>query len=84
MDQLAVGRRLGPDAKSRRPSDWLRFKPRRGTASVELAILLPFLTFIFLIAVNFARVFYFSQIIENCARNGALYASDLTAQALSP
>jgi Flp pilus assembly protein TadG len=40
--------------------------------------------FIFLITVDFARIFYFSQIIENCARNGALYASDPTAQVQSP
>ncbi|MCI0377032.1 MAG: pilus assembly protein [Gemmataceae bacterium] len=48
---------------------------RRGVAAVELAILLPFLVFIFLVAVDFCRVFYASQIVENSARNGALFAA---------
>jgi Flp pilus assembly protein TadG len=30
----------------------------------------------FVIAVDFGRIFYFSQVIENCARQGALWASD--------
>jgi Flp pilus assembly protein TadG len=41
-----------------------------------LAILLPVLAFMFLIAVDFGRIFYYSLAIENCARNGALYGSD--------
>jgi Flp pilus assembly protein TadG len=49
---------------------------RRGVAAAELAVLLPFLAFIFVICVDFGRIFYFSQAVENCARNGALYASD--------
>ena len=49
---------------------------RSGAATVELAILLPLLTFLFLIAVDFGRVFYYSLTIENCARNGALYGCD--------
>jgi len=31
---------------------------------------------LFLIAVDYGRMFYFSQIVANCARNGALYACD--------
>jgi Flp pilus assembly protein TadG len=54
---------------------------RRAAATVELAVLLPFLVFLFAISVDFARVFYFSQVIENCARQGALYASDPKAPA---
>jgi Flp pilus assembly protein TadG len=50
--------------------------PRRAVAAVELALVLPFLTFMFLIAVDFCRVFYFSQVVTTCARNGAVYASD--------
>jgi Flp pilus assembly protein TadG len=49
---------------------------RRGTAAVELAVLLPFLAFLFVIAVDWARVFYYSVTITNCARQGALYGSD--------
>jgi hypothetical protein len=55
--------------------------PRRtAAASVELAVLLPFLAFIFVISVDWARVFYYTVIITNCARNGAVYASDPITQ----
>jgi Flp pilus assembly protein TadG len=54
-----------------------RVHPRRGAiAAVELALVLPFLMFMFVVAVDFCRVFYFSQVVTTCARNGALYASD--------
>jgi hypothetical protein len=46
---------------------------RRATASVELAVLLPFLVSIFLMATDFARVLYYTITIENCALNGALF-----------
>ena len=49
---------------------------RRGAAVVELAVLLPLLVFIFVVAVDFARVYYFSLTLQNCARAGAMYASD--------
>ncbi len=66
-----------------------RFHPRRddrrrAAAAVELAILLPFLAFLFVVAVDFCRVFYFSLTLTNCARNGALYASDPVTAAQSP
>jgi len=51
-------------------------RPRRGVAAVELALVLPFLGFMFVVAVDFCRVFYFSQVVTTCARNGALYVSD--------
>jgi Flp pilus assembly protein TadG len=51
---------------------------RWGAAAVELAVLLPLLTFLFVITVDFARIFYYAQVIENCARNGAIYESNLT------
>jgi Flp pilus assembly protein TadG len=57
---------------------------RAGAAVVELAILLPLLTLCFLLAADFARVFYFSLTLMNCARAGALYAYDPTAAAESP
>ena len=64
-------------------------RPRRcgqrwGTAAVELAVLLPFLMLLFVLAVDFARVFYCSLTVTNCARAGALYASDPVAAAESP
>jgi Flp pilus assembly protein TadG len=54
----------------------LRGPARRGAAAVELAVLLPFLCFLFVAAVDYARVFYFAVTVQNCARNGAYYASD--------
>lgn len=61
-----------------------RHQERRGVAAVELAILLPLLAFLFVVTVDFARVFYFSLTITNCARNGAMYGCDPTAAQLSP
>jgi len=49
---------------------------RRAAATVELALLLPFLVFLLLAGMDYSRVFYASVIVSNCARNGALYASD--------
>ena len=49
---------------------------RRGAAVVELALLLPFLTFLLLITIDYCRLFYYSQVVTNCARNGAVFASD--------
>lgn len=54
---------------------------RRGVAAAELAILVPLLTFFFLIAIDYARVHYVTVILANCARNGAMYASDPFTQA---
>jgi Flp pilus assembly protein TadG len=48
---------------------------------VELAILLPFLAFILVVAVDFSRIFYASMTLNNCARNGALYGCDNPANA---
>ena len=55
---------------------------RRGTAAVELAIFLPVLAFLFVIAVDFGRIFYFSLTVTNCARNGAMYGGQKPANAL--
>ena len=57
---------------------------RRGTATVELALLLPFLAFLFVMAVDFGRVFSCAVAVENCACNGARFASDPVAAAQSP
>lgn len=57
---------------------------RRAIAAVELAILLPLLAFLFVIAIDFARLFYFSLTVQNCARNGALYGSDPAGSSQSP
>jgi len=57
---------------------------RCGAAVVELAVLLPLLAFLFVIAVDFARVYYYSVTLTNSARAGALYASDPSTMAESP
>ena len=66
-------------ASGRRPR-----RVRSGASVVELAVLLPLLVFLFLLAADFSRVFYFSLTLTNCARAGALYASDPTTAAESP
>ncbi len=57
-------------------------RARRGAATVEFALLLPFLCFVFLATIDFCRVFYCSLTVSNCARDGALggalWASDPT------
>jgi Flp pilus assembly protein TadG len=55
---------------------------RFGSATVELAILLPFLCFAFILAIDYGRVFYYSLTVENCARSGASYGSQDTTSAL--
>ena len=57
---------------------------RRGVAAVELALLLPLLAFIFVVGTDFARIFYVSLTLTNCARSGALYASDPSVADESP
>jgi Flp pilus assembly protein TadG len=51
----------------------------RGTASVELATLLPLLVFLAMAAVDFGRVVSQLITVQNCARNGALYEFYKTA-----
>ena len=48
-------------------------KVRPGVAATELALWLPLLCFLFVIAVDYARIFYFTVAVANCARNGAVY-----------
>ena len=48
---------------------------RRGAAAVELALLLPLLVLLFALAVDFARVFYATQVLQSAAGTGASYAS---------
>ncbi len=57
---------------------------RSGAAVVELAVLLPFLAFITVIAVDWSRIFYFTLTLNACARNGALYAADSVLAKNSP
>jgi Flp pilus assembly protein TadG len=56
------------------------FRPRcnrRGAVVVEMAVLLPFMVFIFLMTVDFCRIFYVTQTLQSCAYSGALYGSQV-------
>jgi Flp pilus assembly protein TadG len=50
-------------------------RARRGAVTVELAVLLPFLIFLFVITVDYARIFYFATTVTNCASVAAIYGS---------
>jgi Flp pilus assembly protein TadG len=52
----------------------------RGAALVELAISLPLVLLIFVITIDFARVFYESIALTNAARAGAQYGSSTAAR----
>jgi Flp pilus assembly protein TadG len=52
-----------------------KMSARQGLAVVELALLLPLLCALFVVAVDFARVFYFDLTLASAARNGAIYGS---------
>lgn len=62
----------------------MRQDQRHGAAAVELAVLLPFLMFLAIIATDWARIFYYTITLDHCARSGALYAFDDEARARSP
>jgi Flp pilus assembly protein TadG len=48
---------------------------RRGTAAIELAILLAFLMFVFAAGLDYGRIFHATQVLESAASSGAMYAS---------
>src|ERR1051325_1921789 len=50
---------------------------RRGIAAVELAMLLPFMVFVFLVTVDFARIIYYTVVIDNSAHNAAIFGSQV-------
>jgi Flp pilus assembly protein TadG len=50
-----------------------RERSRSGAAAVELAALLPILVFLSMATVDYARVAYVQIVLQNCARNAALY-----------
>ena len=58
---------------------------RKGAQVVELAILVPFLAFMFIVVIDWARIFYYSITVTNCARNGAMYmARQQSAKTTTP
>ncbi|MCI0376561.1 MAG: pilus assembly protein [Gemmataceae bacterium] len=48
---------------------------RRGAAVAEMAVIVSLLVYLFVIGVDFARLFYQYQTITNCARSGAIYGT---------
>ena len=66
---------VGPG--SERGGKSTRPRGRSGAAAVELAVLAPCLALLFVITLDFARVFYYKLTLDNCARNGALFGSNL-------
>ena len=52
----------------------------RGSATVELALVLPLLMLLFAVAVDFARVYQHQHVATEAARHGALYAADVYVQ----
>jgi Flp pilus assembly protein TadG len=48
---------------------------RPGVAAAELAIWLPFLVLMFAATVDFCRVYFTTQTLQNCASVAAMYAS---------
>ena len=78
-------RQVSPYQASRGKAVGLRpARLRKGAATVELAMLCPFLIFLFVAGLDYSRVFYASVVTANCARNGALYASDRNVADRSP
>lgn len=53
---------------------------RPGAATVEFAIVLPILMFFFLVTVDYCRIFYFSQVVDEAARTGGLWIMDPTVR----
>jgi Flp pilus assembly protein TadG len=54
---------------------------RPAAAIVEFAVLLPLLVFLIVVGVDFARIYYFDVILNNAARNGAVYGSSYPTKA---
>jgi Flp pilus assembly protein TadG len=56
---------------------------RGGVAATELAVILPLFVFLFVLAVDFGRVFYAVFIVDSAARCGAVYGSANPSRALN-
>jgi Flp pilus assembly protein TadG len=68
----------------KRRHDGVKADKHRGLAAVELATCLPLLTLICLGICDFSRVFYDKVALNNCARNGALFANNPSLAAGTP
>jgi TadE-like protein len=70
---MCTGREVGD---SGRPTFWLR---EAGQSLVEFAILVPLLLIVFLGAADVGRLFFYTSMISNAAREGAIYAANHSA-----
>jgi Flp pilus assembly protein TadG len=57
---------------------------RHGAAAAELAILLPFILLLFAVAVDFCRLYYQTQTLQNSAYAGALAATATAVPGATP
>jgi Flp pilus assembly protein TadG len=75
-----TGRKRSLNGTSRDNGGFL-FRRRRscrpGTAAVEFAVLLPFIALVFVIGVDWCRIYYAAHTVDDCARSGALAASGI-------
>lgn len=55
-----------------------------GTVTVELALALPVLIFVFFVGADFSRAFYYSQVLTESAYRGAQFASNADLAARLP
>jgi Flp pilus assembly protein TadG len=57
---------------------------RKGVAAAEMAVLLPLLITLFVIALDWSRIIYYAVTVSNCARNGAIWLVDPYSGTMSP
>src|SRR5690349_1283470 len=57
---------------------------RRAAVAAEFVVVMPLVILMFVFAMDFCRLFYYQTTLTNCARSGAIYESDPTAQPNSP
>lgn len=72
-----IVRHTSPASRSARGNRPLSTGGRQGIACVEFAVVLIVLSPLFVLTIDFARLFYYQVTIDNCARNGALYGANL-------
>jgi Flp pilus assembly protein TadG len=73
--RLSSSRLSGGSRATRHPPPATYHPLRQGIAAAELAISLPFLALMFIAAIDFCRVYYSTQTVQDCARSAAFYAS---------
>jgi Flp pilus assembly protein TadG len=70
---ITGGRASRPVRSQAEPGNEKRARP--GVAATEFALVLPFLALMCAVAVDYCRIFYVTQTVQNSACVGAMYAS---------